>query len=326
VLIVDDDVLVARSYSALLEDDGLITELEVNPLAVLEKVDAFRPNLILLDLNMPGVSGIEITRVLRQRPDLVSTSIVFLSGETSWDLQQQAMSAGADDFLLKPIEAERLSASVRSRMRRLSQLDRRISRDSLTELMNQGTFKERVQVEVARALRESKPLALALFDLDHFKAVNDTHGHAAGDRVLRALAQLLRDSLRQTDVIARCGGEEFGVLLPGAGEREAQAVMDQLRRAFHDLTHSSAFGEFRVTLSCGIASLPAATNAATLVDWADRALYRAKGNGRNQVALLPESERRASTLQGIEAARARRGGAASSARGTPSSPVERPPK
>jgi diguanylate cyclase (GGDEF)-like protein len=111
--------------------------------------------------------------------------------------------------------------------------------------------------------------------------------------VLRALAHLLRDTLRQTDIIARCGGEEFGALLPGADQEATRTVMDGIRRAFHDVTHTSAFGEFRVTFSCGIASMPPALDATTLVDWADRALYRAKGSGRNQVAILPSEEQRA---------------------------------
>lgn len=293
VLVIDDDEAFLRASSEVLTDARLLVETLSDPYLVLEVIDRFRPNLVLLDVQMPKCSGIDIARVIRQRDDLVGMSILFLSGDSSWQVQQQAMSAGADDFLLKPLDADGLSAAVLGRMRRLRGLDRHIAKDSLTQLVNQGTFKERVKIEVARTVREKAQLSLSLIDLDHFKAVNDTHGHAAGDRVLCTLAQLLRGSVRQTDTVARCGGEEFGVLLPAADEQSAIQVMDRIRSAFQGITHASAFGEFHVSLSCGVASLADGMTPATLYEWADRALYLAKAGGRNRVLALPEADRRA---------------------------------
>ncbi|HEY6556410.1 MAG TPA: diguanylate cyclase [Polyangiaceae bacterium] len=287
VLIVEDNAQLARFYAAALRSAGMIVEVVHDPLEVMQPLHAFRPELVLLDLNMPECNGIELCTVLRQQDEWISVPIVFVSGETSWQKQAAAMSAGGDDFLLKPVSPDQLVAAVLHRARRLRRLGGYIGRDSLTRLLNHAAYNERLSMEFSRARRDKRPLSVAALDLDHFKAVNDTHGHPAGDRVLCRLARLMQERFRQTDAVARVGGEEFAVILPGANHMNALALMEEMRKGFQELVHTSDFGEFRVTLSCGVAELGAQSSAEELHALADKALYRAKREGRNRVTLPP---------------------------------------
>jgi diguanylate cyclase (GGDEF)-like protein len=287
VLIVDDEREQALALSAHLRNAGMLVECSSDPLAVMTVFEEFRPELVILDIHMPECSGIELARVLRQHEELLAISIIFVSGEHSWQVQREAMQAGGEDYLVKPISPEQLILAVRAHGQRLRRLEGRIASDGLTGLCNQRTFRDRLRTEVARARRESVPLSVAALDLDHFKSVNDTHGHPAGDRVLKTLSVLLRETLRQTDTIGRIGGEEFAVILPQASAQDAVHVMDEIRRTFQGITQASSFGDFRVTLSCGVATLAPGQDAEVLLDAADRALYRAKQLGRNRVEVPP---------------------------------------
>jgi diguanylate cyclase (GGDEF)-like protein len=158
-------------------------------------------------------------------------------------------------------------------------------RDSLTGLLNHTATKEQIDIEVSRARRNGDTLAVAMLDIDRFKAVNDTYGHLVGDRVINNLARLLQQRLRNTDVIGRYGGEEFAVVLSGANGESAQRVLNDVRVGFAALKQQSGGTEFSVTLSCGIATFPHHDGAAQLTDAADKALYEAKNSGRNKVVL-----------------------------------------
>ncbi len=287
VLIVEDNPQLARFYAATLRSSGMIVEIVNDPLEIMQPLRAFRPELVLLDVNMPNCDGIELCTILRQQDEWIGVPIVFVSGETSWDKQAAAMRAGGDDFLPKPVAPDRLIAAVLHRARRLRRIGGYIGRDSLTRLLNHAAYNERLNLEISRARRDKKPLSVAALDLDHFKAVNDAHGHPAGDRVLCRLARLLQDRLRQTDAVARVGGEEFALILPGAERMNALGVMEEIRKSFQEIVHQSDFGEFRVTLSCGVAELDAQGSAEALHALADKALYRAKREGRNRVTLPP---------------------------------------
>jgi diguanylate cyclase (GGDEF)-like protein len=158
------------------------------------------------------------------------------------------------------------------------ELHRLATRDGLTGLHNHRAFHEHLAREAADALRSGQPLALALIDLDHFKAVNDTHGHLIGDELLRAVAGAVAAAVRAGDVAARVGGEELAVLLPATGPAEAEAIAERLRRVV-----AAAGGPVPVTASVGVASAPAGTPPVALLAAADDALYEAKRLGRNRV-------------------------------------------
>lgn len=285
VLIVDDMTALALYHATVLEQAGMAVRVVTNPMEVLEPLREFSPDLILMDIYMPECSGLEMARVIRQLDSFVSIPIVFLSAESDLDKQLLAMSLGGDDFLTKPIKPEHLVSSVTNRIQRSRMLHSFMVRDSLTGLLNHTAIKDQLVREVARAKRQKMPLTFAMVDIDFFKQVNDTYGHPAGDRVIKSLARLLKQRLRETDVVGRYGGEEFAVIMSDTDGPAAIRVMDELRDAFSRLIHLADGKEFSVTFSCGIAEVVHFGDAINLGDSADKALYEAKHAGRNRVVL-----------------------------------------
>lgn len=285
ILIVDDDQGIAVYNNTILQDAGMNVLVVTDPMKVMERMGDFAPELILMDLYMPGCNGKELASAIRLRPAFAGIPIVFLSGETDRDKQLAAMGRGGDDFLTKTIHPEHLVASVKTRVQRFRMLRSLMTRDGMTGLFNHTTTNELLETELARSSRSKTTLALAALDIDHFKGVNDTYGHAVGDQVIKGLAKLLKQRLRGTDIIGRMGGEEFAAVLPGAGVGQARKMMDQVRLAFSEIQYRTEMGTFTVTLSCGIAEFPRFTTAPLLIEAADRALYAAKEGGRDQTVL-----------------------------------------
>jgi diguanylate cyclase (GGDEF)-like protein len=283
ILIVDDSTETAEFIAASLSRAGMLTNIVNDPLQVVRPLREFNPDLILMDLYMPGCNGLELAAVIRQQHEYISIPIVYLSTETDLNKQLAAMRLGGDEFLTKPIEPFHLIAAVMNRSQRSRVLRSLVVRDGLTGLLNHTATEERLGVEVARADRQNGFLAYAMIDLDHFKAINDTYGHPVGDHVLKGLARVLQQRLRKTDVIGRYGGEEFAVILPDTDGRSAVRVMDEIRMNFGKIQHSAGGTEFFVNFSCGVAAYPLCRDAVELNDAADRALYRAKELGRNRV-------------------------------------------
>jgi len=285
VLIVDDSRIQSQVNALYLNKAGMKTVIVTDPFQALPTLKEFNAELILMDVYMPDCSGLELARMIRQIEAYISIPIVFLSSETDRDRQLEAMGLGGDDFLVKPIKPDHLVAAVKSRIERYRGLRALMLRDGLTGLFNHTTTKERLIQEVARAERLKTPLSFAIIDLDCFKSVNDTYGHPAGDRVLKSLAQLLVRRLRSSDIVGRYGGEEFAVILPNTPPTEAATLMDGLRKSFENIHYRASGVEFSTTFSCGVSSYPLSPTPAALTAVADRALYTAKGNGRNQVCL-----------------------------------------
>jgi diguanylate cyclase (GGDEF)-like protein len=285
VLVVDDEALLARLYVRTLEHAGMIATAATDPGTVLSLIDEFQPDLILLDIQMPGCSGAELSAVIRLDPTRFSIPIVFLSTEDLRDRRTTALRRGGDDFLVKPIPLDQLVEEVAIRAERARTVSSFMLRDGLTGLYNHATLMQLFEVELARATRNRKPLAFAMIDVDFFKHVNDNHGHPAGDRVLRSLSQHLQGRLRRTDIIGRYGGEEFAVVLADADSANAERVLDGIRSSFAAALHDAEGAGFHVTLSAGVATFPEVTELARLVEVADRALYAAKRGGRNKVVL-----------------------------------------
>lgn len=283
VLIVDDSRALANFYAAHLGEAGFVCQIVTDPLKTLDALEENTPDLILLDMNMPGASGQEIARIIRQQDAFLSIPIVFLSAETDLDRQREAMSLGGDEFLQKPIEPTHLISAVKSRVLRYRALRALMVRDSLTGLLNHTTFKERLRAEAARAARQGKPLSVALIDIDHFKSVNDQYGHPVGDRVIKNISRLLRQRLRGADVIGRYGGEEFAVALPDTPLDKAVSVIDQIRATFAAIEQRAGNSGFHSTFSAGVAQCPPLHDSEALIKAADEALYAAKRGGRDQV-------------------------------------------
>ena len=286
VLVVDNQQSVASYYQMVLKMSGMNARYVINSANVLGQVREFHPDLILMDTFMPEIKGTDLARIIRQIDEFVSIPIVFLSTEDDFGKRIEALDLGGDDFLIKPIKASHLMAVVRSRLERLKTLRSYMVRDSLTNLLNHTSFRSALTQEVNRCKRQNTKLALAMLDLDHFKLVNDTCGHAAGDSVLKSLSRLLRQRLRKSDIVGRYGGEEFVAMLLDCDAHQAVVIMDELRAHFSEIEfYPNETNALSVTFSCGISTFPEYPNAQNLIDASDQALYAAKLKGRNQVLL-----------------------------------------
>ena len=286
ILIVDDDPTLSKVYEMVFQDMGWVTYLVNDPMNIMRPLAEFSPDIVLMDLYMPGVSGTDLAAVIRQDEKYVAIPIVYLSMEEDVAKQVSAISHGADDFLSKTMRPDHLVAAIESRVQRYRVLRSLLSRDGLTGLLNHANLKIQLENELTRAARLGTRLALAMIDLDRFKSVNDTYGHLVGDQVLKTLSTLLRKRLRTSDIIGRYGGEEFGVILLDIGDPASAArLLDSIRQAFAEMLHESELGSFQVTFSCGLATFPEFPDMAALTDAADKALYEAKRSGRNQVVL-----------------------------------------
>jgi diguanylate cyclase (GGDEF)-like protein len=284
VLIVDSSRQWADHYACALSAAGMLTEAITNPHHILNALAAFQPDLVLMDMLLPGCTGPELASVIRQIETFVLVPIVFLSSEREANRQLAVTRLGGADFLMKPIGDDTLVSAVSSRLHRYRLLRSYVMRDSLTGVLNHAATMERLELEISRAVREQRALCFAMLDMDHFKAINDTHGHPAGDRVLKSLTDLLGQRLRKTDVVGRLGGDEFGVILPHVSIAAATRLMDELREAFSGVTQHAETYDFTATFSCGLVEFDTGETPDAVVARADRFLYRAKKAGRNHVA------------------------------------------
>ncbi|WP_152205561.1 diguanylate cyclase [Marinobacter changyiensis] len=286
ILILDDDEHLVAHYCTVLENAGFRVKAISDPETVLSELSEFRPDIMLLDVRMGAYSGTTVAKLIRFEPEWVSLPIVYLSSEQDKHVQLEALAKGADEFMTKPVSDDYLVRTAQIRCYRARQLNELLIKDSLTGLLKHSVIKQEVENEHARCQRMSHVSSVAMLDLDHFKAVNDQHGHRTGDIVIKALANLLRNRLRSTDQIGRYGGEEFAVILPQCTTCEAQKVLTQICNAFSDISFATADGDLSVTLSVGIAALDAFDFGSDALDAADQALYERKTAGRNGVTVF----------------------------------------
>ncbi|ABM20513.1 diguanylate cyclase [Marinobacter nauticus] len=284
VLVLDDSRAQAKYMETVLKKAGMTAHIITDPMQIIHALEEFSPEIIILDMYMPGCTGMEIARVIRQQDRFHSVPIIYLSAEEDVSKQLHAMSLGGDDFLTKPIDPKHLIATLHNRGRRARSLLALMIRDSLTGLFNHTHTLHLLEQEIVRARQKDQPMCFAMIDIDFFKKVNDTFGHPIGDRILRSLSMFLKQRLRKTDHIGRYGGEEFAIILPNTRPGDARNVLNEIRERFSELTQQAGDREFNVTFSCGIADWQGET-AQALCERADRALYTSKEHGRNCVTL-----------------------------------------
>jgi diguanylate cyclase (GGDEF)-like protein len=265
---------------------GFLTASCCDPSDAYEAILRESPDLIILDVLLGEVDGFDVCRRVRANPALQLVPIVFVTRRGDVEERVRGLQVGGNDYLAKPFDPPELVARVRSHLSRLSALREMAIRDGLTRCYNHKYFKMRLEQELVRAHRYGSALSLGLLDVDHFKKINDTHGHPAGDEVLAHLASLLTASVRSSDIVARYGGEEFAFVLVEAGAEEAAIVAERMRARVeaHEFDLPGG-GRLRATASIGIAAAQANEGASGLVQRADAALYEAKAQGRNRLRI-----------------------------------------
>ncbi len=310
ILIVDQDEQVRTIVSQVLCGDGYDVVGVENGEQALEAFRQTDFSLVMTDIPLPGINGIVLLEKLKIEDPMVQ--VIIMTGQASIDSAIKALQLGAYDYLEKPFESleliskavdravqnitlgreqERLIATLtrqNKELATLNQLFRSLAvRDSMTGLYNHRYFHEKLAAEVSRAQRYDRKLTVIFIDVDFFKDYNDRHGHQHGDLLLKTLGEVLTGSVRETDTVARWGGEEFVVLAPELGEPESVILAEKLRRtvANHAFEHRETQPLGKVTISLGVASLKKEGTGESLVFRADQALYEAKRSGRNRVCV-----------------------------------------
>ncbi len=286
VLIVDDSEDALRLAKRRLAPEGLDIVCAGDGREGLELARTENPDLILLDVKMPETSGFEVCRALKDDSELAAIPVVFLSGSGGPREKVKGLDLGAVDYVTKPFDAFELRARVRAALRtkRLQDLlMEQAQLDPLTGLANRRSLENRLAQEWARTRRHGDSLSFIMADIDHFKHVNDTFGHAVGDRVLQKVADVLKRESREMDVPARYGGEEFALLVPGESGEGSASLAERCRIGIEELRTVHDEQEIRTTASFGVADERAQQSWSDLVVAADDALFRAKDEGRNRV-------------------------------------------
>ncbi|HLL56111.1 MAG TPA: diguanylate cyclase [Myxococcaceae bacterium] len=300
ILVVDDSPSMLAALKALIEREGHQVLTCQDGLEGLAVACAQNIDLVVLDMMLPGIDGLQVLQKLRQVESRRCVPVIVLSGSDDRDKRLSAFRVGADDFVRKhPWDAEELSARISRCLFSKRRIDDLIEEtiklhklsvtDGLTQIYNHRFFQERLRDEFRRAQRYDDPLGLVILDLDHFKSINDKHGHPVGDQVLQDTAALLRRNIRETDVLCRYGGEEFAIILPKTHLAGSLTVAERIWRDFAQLK-TGPEGGLRITASLGVAGFPSRTVVSSdqLLRCADEALYRAKREGRNKICLYQQ--------------------------------------
>ena len=295
ILLVDDVPSVRYRYEMLLRNEGF--EVDTASLAeeALEMLHGDRRyHLVISDLIMPGIGGLALVREIRETPRLEMLPVLVFTGSREKEDVVSNLQAGASDYVAKNCDPVEFFARVRNLARTgvlQESLDKASRTDELTQLANRRHGTERLDEEVARSRRYDRDLAVALLDIDHFKKVNDTHGHQAGDEVLIAVSNHLESASRDSDCAIRWGGEEFLLVFPETSLDEAAGIVERFRAQVEASPTKVVGGvELTVTVSGGVARLEPDDTIESLVARADAALYRAKELGRNQLLLAESGE------------------------------------
>jgi len=259
----------------------------------LELIRRVIPDLVLLDVDMPDMSGFETCRILKDDAELHSIPVIFLSGSGGPRDKVRGLDMGAVDFVTKPFDAFELRARVRVALRtkRLHDLlARHAQLDPLTELFNRRAMAQRLEREWERIERHGGVLSFAMVDMDHFKSINDAFGHSFGDRVLQTVAQILVDQVRKVDLPVRYGGEEFAIVVPDETAEKTWTLIERCRQRIAETRLASGDVEVPISASFGVADSVGRASVQELIEAADEALYQAKQAGRNRLRTASRSE------------------------------------
>lgn len=305
VLLIEDSPTQAQYMRLLLEDAGYLVTFAETGQKGIEIAETAQPDVVLLDVVLPDMDGFSVCHRIRQRSRLYIPILMLTEKRTDMEDKVGGLAAGADEYVSKSFDDRELLARVASLLRIRQVIEDIYTRmeneeqsyqalrqpaltDRLTGLYNRHYFAEDLHRQFALARRYLNPLGCIMMDIDLFRDFNTRHGEPAGDWILQGLASLMKQNVREVDMIARYGGEEFVILLPMVDIDEAAALAERLRAMVEQhLWEDSSFGKLHITVSLGVAAIPmhGIETAECLVACADKALHRAKANGRNRVEI-----------------------------------------
>jgi len=286
IFVVDDDLVIQQLMTALLAEFGAV-EVAGSGEEALEKVAVKKPDLIVLDVEMPGMDGYEVCTRLKADESVSDIPVIFLTSSNTNEDEEHGLEIGATDFIRKPISPRIVYARV-SNILKLQAATRELeilaTTDSLTGAYNRRHFMEVGNMELHRSIRYGQSFTVAMLDIDHFKAVNDTYGHGVGDIALKRTVQVIQDVLRNEDTLGRLGGEEFAVIFPQTDLDGAGLVAERIRESIGEIVVDTPLGDLRFTMSIGLSSGGGKdSDIEEALKRADQALYSAKELGRNRV-------------------------------------------
>ena len=308
VLVVDDDASILGVVAEVLEDDGYVVSTAGTGEEAIELMENNEFSLVMSDIRLPGINGVQVLEHIKRTSP--RTNVIMITSHGSLDTSIDAIKHGAYDYLLKPFEDLSLISSAAKRavdahkletersqlIRSLKLSNRELARvnnvlrglavrDGLTELYNHRYINEIIDKHIDKTVIEGADLSLIFIDVDNFKIFNDQHGHQTGDVLLRELSALMRENVRNKDIVARWGGEEFAIVCPTTDQETAARLAESLRAliAKHIFVKELIPSSPSVTISAGVASFSKYNSKAAMLEAADSALYVAKDNGRNQV-------------------------------------------
>ena len=296
VLVIDDSAIAREMIARAIGDLAHVIMAETGKAGLVKLLDE-RPTLVLLDVKLPDIDGMKVCRAIKADSRTRDIPVLLLTGEdTDADSETRAFEAGAADFIRKPMHPAVVRARVKLqleldlRARALNaaniELQRLASIDTLTGCMNRNHFISTADQELSRMRRHDYAVTAALLDLDHFKQVNDTYGHAAGDEVLQQAAQCIREIVRHEDSVGRLGGEEFGILLPVSDVEGAQRVLGRIQEGLARVRFDGAPDDFSISASIGITEVyHGDMKIEDALRRADAALYDAKRSGRDRICV-----------------------------------------
>jgi len=289
ILIAEDDTTSRLLFAATLKKLGHAVTAVENGHKAWEAWRGEAHPLLISDWMMPDMDGLQLCRMIRAEPGLQYTYIILLTALDSKGNYLVGMNAGADDFITKPFDEEHLAARLRVADRILAlhqKLHIQATHDRLTGVWNRAAILDHLQMELKQAAREAAPMGVIVADIDHFKRINDTFGHPAGDAVLQEAARRMQFALRPYDRIGRYGGEEFLITAPGCGWSHVATLAENIRNSVNAAPIESQYGQIPITVSLGaMIGGDRGEDAGMLITAADEALYRAKKAGRNRTEL-----------------------------------------
>jgi two-component system cell cycle response regulator len=300
IAIVDDDAAIRRLLNFYMTRAGYETIECATGEEARHMLSTAAWDLAILDRRLPDMDGVVLAHELKSDRNLRARYVIMLTGEDDQEAKVEGLELGADDYITKPFQYPELLARIRAGKRivelqkELIDANKRLEllsiTDGLTRLYNHRYFQDELSRAFEESQRYDRPLSLAIVDIDFFKKVNDTYGHAVGDEVLKCVSNVFRESVRATDLVARYGGEEFAVMMPETELDDAMTFAEKIRSIVESTIAATQAGPLKVTVSIGVSAAPRtkARSAKELVVHADKALYRAKKAGRNRV----EAEKR----------------------------------